>query len=181
MRTGALRSYDAAADIIVSAGDCGFSTGSASRLISRDVGTCVAVAVHAARLGVAGLLRFSLPASPEQAADGNSWLYAETGIPLLFQRLRALGAQPGELSVYIIGGAVDVDESVLSWGRSNQLAAQRLLWREGILPKGEDLGGSCLRSIWFEAGSGRLIVRTRARRPITTSRVQGGKLCHFAS
>jgi chemotaxis receptor (MCP) glutamine deamidase CheD len=47
----------------------------------------------------------------------------------------------------------------------NRLTAQRMLWREGVLPRGEDLGGSQARSIWLDASSGRLIVRTAPSAP----------------
>src|SRR5579875_1466057 len=140
----------ASGDIIVHPGECRFSTDPGCRLITRALGSCMALAVHAPKLSVAALLRFSLPAPPAHSPESNPWLYAETGIPFLFEHFRAIGAQQKDLSVYAVGGAMDGTEESASRGKSNELAMNRLLWRQGILLNGEDTGGTSLRSVWLE-------------------------------
>lgn len=166
----------AAADIIVAADECRFTTDADCRLISRDLNSSVAVAVHAPKIGLAALLRFSQPDSA-QAAEGNPWVCADTAIPLFFDAIREMGAAHRDLSVYAAGGAFATAE-----GKANVLALRRLLWREGILLKGSDTGGSVSRSLWLEAGSGRIIVRSH-NKPARIERhsAMGDQVWHFAS
>src|SRR5581483_270137 len=142
-------------DIIVGPGDCRFSTDQSCRLITRGLQSCIAIAVHAPKLATAALLRFSLPGvslhAPLLAVPqrDDSWMFAETAIPLLFARLRAMGAANQDLSVYAIGGSAGPKaDSTSVTGKSNELAMRRFLWREGVLLNGEDTGGMCSRSVW---------------------------------
>ncbi len=191
MRTGIEEQYDAQSDIFVQPGDCRFATGPDSRLISRGIQSCVALAVHIPKHNTAALLRFSWPGSAPASAEHvpveeRAWLSGESAIPALFARLRAMGTTNGDMSVYAVGGAAVSNtpgagaQNVPS-GKSNELAMRRLLWREGVLLKGEDVGGSSARTVWFEAGSGRIIVRTQSCSARPAVHREGAKLWHFAS
>src|SRR5581483_7961869 len=144
MRSAMLQQADIAADLLVAADECRFTTDADCRLISRDLRSSVAVAVHAPKIGLAALLRFSRPDS-EEASETNPWACADTAIPLFFAAVREMGVEYRDLSVYAAGGAFDTAE-----GKSNVLALRRLLWREGILLKGSDTGGNVSRSLWLE-------------------------------
>lgn len=172
-------------EIQVTPGDCRI-TADPSRLTTRNLDSCVAIAVHVPKLSVAALLRFRYPTPDFEPSESNPWLFAETAIPLLFDYIQAMGCSKQEAAVYGIGGASEDDTRL---GRQNVLAMRRLLWREGVLLRGEDTGGTSPRSLWLEAGSGRLIVRSKPRmkRPLLLPkhRLPGeeltGKLCHSAS
>ncbi len=179
---------DAQIEIVVPPGDCRFSTDSNCRLITRRVESCIAVAVHVPKLKLAALLRFIAPSSATEPAQPdlgqiNPWLFGDTGIPLLFARLRSIGLTNQDLSVYAIGGAVAAEEDASGpSGKSNELTMRRLLWREGVLLKGDDTGGHAARSVWLDAGTGRIIVRTQPCASRAAARVEdGARLCHFAS
>ncbi len=169
-------------EISVPPDDCRLSTDAGFRLITRRIQSDVAIAVHVPKLGLAALARFSLPNSAISPAQMNPWMCADTAIPLLFGCLRSKGLTNEDLSVYAIGGAAGAEDDFVSSGKSNVLAMQRLLWREGVLLKGEDTGGSASRSAWFDVTTGRIIVRTRACSPIAAAALEErGKLRHFAS
>lgn len=179
---------DAPIEIVVPPGDCRFSTDPNCRLITRRIESCIAVAVHVPKLKLAALLRFLAPnstADPARTKAGqtNPWLFGDTGIPLLFARLRSIGLANQDLSVYAIGGAVAAEEDASGpSGKSNDLTMRRLLWREGVLLAGDDTGGHAARSVWLDAGTGRIIVRTQPCASPAAARVDDGpKLCHFAS
>ncbi len=181
--------HAAATEIVILPGDCRFTANAHSRLITRNLKTCVALAVHVPKLSLAALLRCQFPDSSCSPSDSNPWLFVDTAIPLLFEYLGAMGAPKPTLSVYAIGGAAGCDEENVSLGKHNILAARRLLWREGVLLKGEEIGGASPRSVWLEAASGRLIVRTkfRVQQPIVNvgpgsdRENQVAELCHSAS
>ncbi len=174
---------DAQIEIVVPAGDCRFSTDPDCRLITRRVESCIAVAVHVPKLKLAALLRFIAPSSSIDPQQTNPWLFGDTGIPLLFSRLRSIGLTNQDLSVYAIGGAVAAHEDASGpSGKSNELTMRKLLWREGVLLRGDDTGGHAARSVWLDAGTGRIIVRTQPCTPLAAAHFDdGAKLCHFAS
>jgi chemotaxis protein CheD len=147
------------------------------RLLARHVSSDIALAICMPGRGFAALVRFSLP-DRKQAADGESfvnlWANAETAIPTLVDSLRTLSLEFGELSACAVGGAserangasesANKDEHYIpSLGRRNEIALRRILWRQGILLRGQDLGGNCAKSLWLETATGRAIVRTDAR------------------
>ncbi len=149
------------ANIEVAPADCKFAA-PGFRLITRDLTSGVALAVHIPVLEIAALLRFSLP-DPETSASDSSegrWLYANTAIPLLFSRIEAHGVSRDDVSVYAIGGS-DPSSDEPGVGALNVLAVRKILEQERIPLAGEDLGGTLIRSLWFDAEGGRLIIRTR--------------------
>jgi chemotaxis protein CheD len=149
------------ANIEVAPADCKFAA-PGFRLITRDLTSCVALAVHIPVLEIAALLRFSLP-DPETCGSNSTegrWLYANTAIPLLFSRIEAHGVSRDDVSVYAIGGS-DPSANKPGLGTLNVNAVRQTLQQEGIPLTGEDLGGALVRSLWFDAEGGRLIIRTR--------------------
>lgn len=182
MRPQMQQERDAPLEIVVPPGDCRFSTDPNCRLITRRVDSDVALAVHVPKLKLAALLRFVASDSAMDRAEKNPWMFADTAIPLLFARLRAIGLKHQDLLVYAIGGAASIaeDGSSIS-GKSNDLAMRRLLWREGVLLRGEDTGGTVPRSVWLEAATGRIIVRTQPCVRAGARATAGAEICHFAS
>lgn len=146
-------------------GDCRFSTEGACRLVTYGLGADVAITAHAPSVGLSALLRFVYPDSrvdPGKAKD-NPWLFADTGISLLLSTLRKCGAKNEDIQVQAIGGANVAAEVTDVNGRSNDLAARKALWSEGVLLKSDDLGGDAKRTVWFDAANDRLMVRSDTR------------------
>jgi chemotaxis protein CheD len=123
------------------------------------LGSCIGLAVHDARACVGGLLHYMLPASaadPPRARENPS-MFADTGIALLIQQVCAAGAVKRNLVAYAAGGASLVDSIAgFDIGKRNYLALHRILWKEGVLLRGEAVGGSVSRTMRLEIGSGRL-------------------------
>lgn len=188
MRAQVQEQKNAQVEIMVKPGDCRFSTDPNCRLISRRIQSSIALAVHVPKLKLGALLRFVAPNSAINPAQTNPWLFADTAIPLLFTRLRAIRVtnhdlSVQDLSVYAIGGsAVGTEDDSGVSGKSNDLAMRRLLWREGVLLNGADTGGTTARSVWLDAASGRILVSSQPVAAVPAARLSKGvKLCHFAS
>ena len=184
MPTQFQKQLQAATEITVSPDDCQITTDSNCRLIARGIESCVTLAVHAPKLGIAALLRFSNPKSEPSDSLETAGSSADTAVPLLFGHLRKAGIQTSELMVYAVGASVNGnDEASAALAKKNELALRRLLWREGVILTGEDLGGTEPRSLWFDTGSGRVIVRTGSYTSAAApaQRPQGDKQCRFAS
>ena len=143
--------------------DCQVSKDQDTMLITSALGSCIAVLLHDPQARVAGLLHYMLPEAgldPAKAAE-RPYMFADTGIPLLFRRAYELGAQKRRLRVWAAGAANVMDPNGLfQIGHRNQLAMRRILWRSGVIVEGTDLGGSLSRSVMLEVASGRLLLRT---------------------
>ena len=106
-----------------------------------------------------------LPASriDPAKAQRNPYVFADTGIPLLFRQAYALGAEKGRLMVSVAGGAQVMDgQGVFNIGRNNYVALRRILWQAGVLIDGECVGGSVSRTVRLHLADGRISLRTGA-------------------
>jgi chemotaxis protein CheD len=126
------------------------------------LGSCIAVAIHDPVASVGGLLHFMLPESsmnPDKARL-NPFLFADTGIPLLFHAAYELGADKRRLVVRAVGGAQMMDENgVFNIGKRNHLSMRKILWKAGVMLHGEEVGGTMSRTVRLEVATGRFWVR----------------------
>jgi chemotaxis protein CheD len=147
------------AQIVVGMADCRISTAPGQVLTTYALGSCIGLMVHDPGVSIGGLLHFMLPDSgidPGRGRD-NPYMFADTGIPLLLDRLSGLGALRRRLIVHAVGGAQMMDrEGVFEIGKRNFLAARRILWKAGVLLHGQAVGGTCSRTVRLEIGSGKL-------------------------
>jgi chemotaxis protein CheD len=128
-------------------------------LTTHALGSCVAVCIWDPVAKVAGMLHFLLPDSSinRQRAQSQPATFADSGIPLLFQEAYKLGLTKPRAIVRLIGGAeVTADQplGMFNVGMRNVLAARSVLWKNGVLVKGELVGGSVARTVrmWSETG-----------------------------
>lgn len=149
-------------NVIVGVSDCQVSMHADATLVTYALGSCIGLTVYDPQKKAAGMLHYMLPDSsidPEKASR-NPWMFADTGIPLLFQRLFALGAEKRKLVVRAAGGAqVMNDAGIFNIGKRNHTALRKILWKLGVLIEEEQVGGSQSRTVRIEVGSGRYSVR----------------------
>ncbi len=148
--------------LTVGVGDCKVSNAADSVLATYALGSCIAVAIHDPVAAVGGLLHFMLPESsvnPNKASQ-NPFMFADTGIPLMFHAAYGLGAEKRRLVVRAAGGAQVMDESgVFNIGKRNHLALRKILWKAGVMIHGEEIGGTASRTVRLEVATGRFWVR----------------------
>lgn len=144
---------------VVGIGEFAVSGSADDVLVTHALGSCVAVCIWDPTTLVAGLLHLLLPDSrinPVRAKEQPA-AFADTGIPLLFQSAYARGLQKNRCLVRLVGGA-EMAGSGASFdiGKRNILAAKNILWRNGVLIKGEDVGGKAVRTVNLHAADGRV-------------------------
>ena len=150
------------ANVVVGVADCQISKSRDQVLVTYALGSCIAVAIHDPVAGVGGLLHYMLPESAisPAKAGGNPYMFADTGIPLLFRRAYEYGAEKRRLVVRVAGGAQVMDsEGIFNIGKRNYLALRKVLWKAGVLVQAEDVGGNAPRTVRLEVGSGRFWLR----------------------
>jgi chemotaxis protein CheD len=147
--------------IVVGMADCRIGDAPGQVLATYALGSCIGLALHDAKAGVGGLLHFMLPDSTidRDRSRNNPWMFADTGIPLMLERLCARGASKRRLTVRAAGGASMMDqENVFDIGRRNYLAMRKILWKAGVLVHGEAVGGVRSRTVRLEISSGKFLI-----------------------
>jgi chemotaxis protein CheD len=149
----------AGARTVIGIGELSVSTVPSMRITTHAVGSCIAVCVFDPTAHVAGMLHFLLPEAsinPERART-NPAVFADTGIPLLFQQAYRHGLAKQRAIVKLVGGA-DMAQTTgaFNTGKRNWLAARGLLWRNGVFVAAEDVGGTEARTVHMSVDDGRL-------------------------
>jgi chemotaxis protein CheD len=131
-------------------------------IITHALGSCVAVVLWEPTLRIGGMLHYLLPtekgARPGEKAPE---AFADVGIPRLFEAMYRAGAKKENILVRAAGGAaMGATQDVFAIGARNQTALKKILWKNSVSIRAEDLGGSVSRTVWLEVGSGKVFVRT---------------------
>jgi chemotaxis protein CheD len=148
--------------IVVGMADCRIGDAPGQVLATYALGSCIGLAVHDAAARVGGLLHFMLPDSTidRGRSRDNPWMFADTGIPMLLERLCARGASMRRLTVRAAGGASMMDpDNVFDIGRRNYLAMRKILWKAGVMVHGEAVGGVRSRTVRLEIDSGKFLIQ----------------------
>lgn len=155
---------------VVGVAACGVTNDVSSVLVTYALGSCVGVSIYDPVTQVGGLLHYMLPEASAAALCGgaravrNPYMFADTGIPLLFREAYSMGAEKRRLRVRVAGGAQVVDDGgVFNIGRRNCLALKKILWKAGVMVHGQELGGSAARTMRLELASGRVFLRSPDR------------------
>jgi len=142
--------------------DCRIGDAPGQVLATYALGSCIGLALHDAKAGVGGLLHFMLPDSGIDHERGreNPWMFADTGIPILLDKLCARGASKRRLTARAAGGASMMDQqNIFDIGRRNYLAMRKILWKAGVMVHGEAVGGIRSRTVRLEIGTGKFLIQ----------------------
>ena len=150
-------------ELVIGVGDGRVSRDPDSVLVTYALGSCIALMVHDPVARVAGMIHYMLPDSmgspAEQAA--RPCKFADTGIPFLLSTVLLQGAEKRRLVVSAAGGAqVMNDNQMFNVGKRNCLALRKALWKFGLVAHAEDIGGTTVRTVRFEVGSGRVLLQS---------------------
>jgi len=149
--------------IVVNVSDARASNDPADVLATYSLGSCIGVALYDATSRVGGLLHFQLPSStidPNRAAQ-SPLMFADTGMAHLLAQMEKLGAQKRRMKVKLCGGAQMLnDNNLFNIGRRNHAAIRKVLWQQGMLIDGEDVGGNSPRNMYLSLADGTVQVKT---------------------
>ncbi len=131
------------------------------------LGSCVAVLVYDVKLRVAGMIHVALPDSSIDAARATVMpgYFADTGLPLMIEEMKFLGAERPHVWAKLVGGASVMDpNSLFDIGKRNVLAVKRILWRSSLGLSGEETGGETSRTVSLSVADGDIWVSTGNQR-----------------
>ncbi|MBU1937219.1 chemotaxis protein CheD [bacterium] len=154
---------------IVGVADMKLATTEGDIVVTHALGSCIGVAIYDPVAHVGGILHYMLPESsvnPQKAAK-NPWMFADTAIPRFFKTAYELGASKSRLIVKVAGGAQLLDpKEFFAIGKRNHMILRKLLWKNGIMIRGENTGGTVSRTMFIEIGGGRIWI-TMAGQEVT--------------
>jgi chemotaxis protein CheD len=97
-------------------------------------------------------------------AQARPCMFVDTGVPALLHGLFRLGAAKKNLVVRVAGAGSPLGrEQVFKIGQRNYTVLRKLLWKNGILIQGEDVGGASARTLYLDIASGRTIMKADGR------------------
>ena len=133
-------------------------------LVTLGLGSCVAIMLHDPQAGAGAMAHVLLPSKSLARDATNPAKFPETAVPLLIERLSALGADPRRLVAKLAGGASMFAQlmtpGTVQMGERNVTAARDALRAAGIPVVRESVGGGVGRSLRFYVGDGRVEVRS---------------------
>ncbi|ADQ05365.1 CheD [Caldicellulosiruptor owensensis OL] len=132
-------------------------------LTTLGLGSCVGVCIYDTKTKAIGMIHIMLPYSWGVKNNTNPAKFADTGIPLLIEKMEELGVAKKNMVAKLAGGAqmFEVTRSeFMNIGKRNVEAAKKVLQDLGISIVAEDTGGNYGRTIIFYSEDGRLEIKT---------------------
>ncbi|MBN2711839.1 MAG: chemotaxis protein CheD [Planctomycetes bacterium] len=154
--------------VMLGIGDYGAAKESGQVVKTLALGSCVALLMLDPHTHIVGMAHVALPESsisPDRAKDKPGH-FADTAVPALLKAMADLGGNPNGKGyiVKLVGGARVMDpNSTFSIGKRNVLALKKALWKYGLGPRAEDVGGSISRTVEVDVDMGRVVITSAKR------------------
>lgn len=125
------------------------------------LGSCVALIIYDKVNRIGGMIHIALPDSEinREKAEKMPAYFADTGLPLLFQKMNENGAKRSSSWIKLAGGA-SVIKSCESFdiGKRNILAVRKILWNKKLGIAKEDVGGDYSRTVSLNIEDGTVTI-----------------------
>jgi chemotaxis protein CheD len=155
--------------IVVGVADLAVVKDPGKAIVTYALGSCIGVTIFDPVTKVGGMLHFMLPegkTSPEKAA-ANPAMFADSGVPLLFQKAYKLGADRSRLVVCAAGGAeILAEDGHFRIGARNRTMLRKLFWQNNILLAADDTGGSHSRTLSLSLTDGTISIRSQGKESV---------------
>ena len=134
-------------------------------IITHALGSCLGIVVHDPVACVGGMLHVMMPLSAIDPAKAqrNPFMFVDTGFPELLTECFNAGAQKHRLEIRVAGGAnsrIREEDDLFQIGKRNLVVLRKLLWRNGLLLKSYDVGGTNSRTMSLEIGTGKVTIKS---------------------
>jgi chemotaxis protein CheD len=148
---------------IVGVADMKVSNNPAETVITYSLGSCIGLVVYDPAVKVGGMLHYMLPESSidREKAMARPFMFADTGIPILFKTAYQLGAVKSRIRIYVAGGAEILDQKgFFNIGKRNYMALKKMFLKNNVIIHKQDVGGNTNRTVRLEIGTGDIYVKT---------------------
>ena len=133
-------------------------------IVTLGLGSCVAIMLHDPVRAAGAMAHILLPSRSLAHDTTNLAKFPESAVPLLVERLKALGAEHRRLVAKLAGGASMFSQlmtpGTIQMGERNIVAARNALRAASIPIVREAVGGERGRSVRFHVKDGRVEIRS---------------------
>ncbi|MDY6879078.1 MAG: chemotaxis protein CheD [Desulfatiglans sp.] len=150
-------------NMVVGVSDMKVSNDPRSTLMTYSLGSCIGIAIYDQVARVGGLLHYMLPDSTidQDKAKKNPFMFADTGIPLLFKAAYTLGGKKQRMKVIVVGGAQVLDQKgFFNIGKRNHMALRKIFWKNKVMIDFEEVGGTSNRTLKLAIEDGHTWLKT---------------------
>jgi chemotaxis protein CheD len=154
--------------LVVGMGDMLVSNDVSAQLMTYSLGSCVGVSIYDPVAKVGGLLHAMLPDSTINLdrATTRPFMFVDTGLPVMFHSVYALGGLKQRLIVKLIGGAEFLDEKkIFRIGHRNVETTLAMLERNGVKLAARETGGRESRTVRLDLSNGDLSLDLPGKMP----------------
>ncbi len=134
-------------------------------IITYSLGSCLGVTVYDAQAHVGGMVHCQLPSCSTEdktKAIQNPAMFVDTGVSLLFQKFFDAGGHKSRMVVKAAGCAAILDANgFFRIGERNVTLFRKLLWKNGILLNGSEVGGDVSRTLVLNMATGKTFIRSK--------------------
>ena len=133
-------------------------------LVTYSLGSCVGVTLYDPEEKIGSLIHCMLPLSKvdREKSKKNPYMFVDTGLPKMLQEMYDRGAKRKNIIAKLAGGAKLLDKkNIFNVGERNIIVVRKILWKNDILIKGMDIGGSKSRTVRLYMEVGKTTVRNK--------------------
>lgn len=149
--------------VIINVSDAKVSDNPTDILTTYSLGSCIGVCLYDPVARIGGMLHYQLPESkldPEKAIQ-KPFMFADTGMKLLINKLISMGGIKKRMKVKIAGGAqMQNGPNGFDIGKRNHLAIRKIFWKNCMFIDTEDVGGNAPRNLYLDIEDGTVSVRS---------------------
>ena len=116
--------------IIIHVSDAKTSNDPTDILTTYSLGSCIGVCLYDPQTNAGGMLHYQLPDSkidPDRAQK-QPFMFADTGMNILVDKLKSIGANIKRMQIKIAGAAMETGPQGFDIGKRNHLALRKILW-----------------------------------------------------
>jgi len=150
--------------ITVDISDAKVSNNPADVIVTYSLGSCIGVCLYDPATHIGGMLHYQLPSSKMDAERARSkpFMFADSGMKILLDKLLSMGAQKKRMHVRLAGGAtMATGPKGFDIGKRNYLAIRKVLWSNGMFIDAEDIGGHAARNLYLDMADGTVTIRSQ--------------------
>lgn len=149
--------------VVIDISDAKVSDNPADVLVTYSLGSCIGVCLYDPATHIGGMLHYQLPTSTMEPARAQEkpFMFADTGMKLLVDKLLSMGVNKKRMQVRLAGGAtMSTGPQGFDIGKRNYLAIRKILWSNGMIIDAEDVGGNWARNLYLDMADGTVAVRS---------------------
>ena len=153
-------------NIVIGVSDMKVSNDLESELVTYSLGSCIGITIYDSIARAGGMFHFMLPDSSLDPvkAHKNPYMFADTGIPLLFKAAYELGAKKQRMKVTVAGGSQVLDQNgFFNIGKRNYMAVRKIFWKNNVMVDYQDVGGASNRTIRLAVKNGSVSLKVSGK------------------